>query len=820
MKLQFIYKKPSLTIFTHRTKAYVLACGMSVSSFLLCLASSAFAQAVVPDGGSATSVSLGASGQITVGLAPANAASISHNTYTSFSVPNSGVNLDNSIVSAGTIINEVTSTNLTTIDGALRVIGNAADVIIANPNGITVNGGQFQNTRNVALTTGVIGTDTSGRVITTVNKGAIIIGAGGLSGTMEELALISKSLKINGAVSHNAPDTNSHVNIITGESIVNFDPSRGGGILPWGLISNKGTSSTNAVIVDITEQGSLSSGRISVTVTDVGAGVRFAGDQVASVGGFRLSSSGKLELLSSKIDAKGSVNISAASAGFVSTPSKRAEIISEESGVVLRAKAGGIDLGHASISGHTISSDNFASAGGVTLIATGDIRGGGADSQNAALLSDESNVVLLSDGVINFDGLAVAVAEDFRASAKDTIGFANATGTIGADLRVLSDADLSFDDSVFTAQSDIRLDGASLRFGSEDAAKARTELEAVNGGFVAKSTSGDILNFGSLLQGKNATAGDVESLGGMSIYAAGLFRNKSLSVDRLAVAFGEEDDLYIETGGDVLNQTGRLFSNGDVIVVSGGDIRNDTEFTIEAKPFEIVHIRGGRFAGSLFLKRKSSTYISADYGEQAIDGEKSFILGIGDVSLQADNIRNIGAEINGTSLSIAATNLFENEVRQTGKLRFYQKCSWFCKTSGSSSLRSVGGTVSASNELAISAGTKVTNLAGRFAGVNGVTITSPLTEFIPSFTATLIERPTGLTGFFRGKRAFLSTGNTYGSLSAINGTITINGDVSLGETIGFAPEDITITGTRIETRVLDAPQPIGRQSIGLFWNLF
>lgn len=819
MNLLHFYKKHLLVKPLSCPRAIKVSLWVAGFAAFLCAPFPALAQMVVPDGGTATSAVTGAGGQITIDIAPANAASISHNTYISFSVPNSGVNLDNSIVSASTIINEVTSANLTTIEGALKVIGTQADVIIANPNGITVNGGRFLNTRNVALTTGIIGGDASGRATSVVGQGGIIIGAGGLSGTMEELALISKSLKVNGAVAHDAPDNKSHVNIITGNSNVSFDPARGGGgILPWAFGSGTGTS--NAIVVDITGQGSLSSGRISITVTDAGAGVRFAGDQVASVGGFRLTSSGKLELLSSKVEAKGSVNISVASAELVSTPLKQVEIISQDSGVVLRAKAGDIELGQASISGRIISSDNFDSSGGVTLIASGGIQAVQTDEQKARLSSLESNVVIFAGDVVNFDGLDVDTAEDFRISTNEAIGFADAIGVIGADFRVFTNDNITFDASTFTAQSDIRLDGASLRFGNEDVDQVRTELKAVNGGFIIKSSLGDILNFGSLLQGKNATTGDVESLGGLSIYSAGSFRNKSLSVNRLAVAFGEEDDLYIETIGDILNQTARLFSNSGITAISGGDIVNETDFTIEAQPFEIVSIKSGRFAGSFFLKRKRITSISADYGEPLIAGEQSFILGVGDITLEANNIRNIGADITGANLNLTAVDTFANEARQAGKISFYQSCKWFCKTSGFSNLRSVGGAINASSELAISAGAKVTNFAGRFSAANDIRITSPFIEFTPSLTATFIERPSGLTGFFRGRRAFLSTDLNFGTLSSASGTITIDGDVSLGGTTGFSENNIIITGTRVETETSNTPQLIGRQSIGLFWNMF
>jgi filamentous hemagglutinin family protein len=158
------------------------------------------AQVVLPDGGTATDFVLGADGKITVGLAPAGPNGTSYNSYTRFSVPLEGVDLDNTLVGAGTIINEVTSANPTVISGALTVIGPQGHVIIANPNGITVNGGRFVTTGNVALTTGAMGVDGSGRPFSTVLGGDILVGENGLSGTMAGLDLIAKSIRVNGGV--------------------------------------------------------------------------------------------------------------------------------------------------------------------------------------------------------------------------------------------------------------------------------------------------------------------------------------------------------------------------------------------------------------------------------------------------------------------------------------------------------------------------------------------------------------------------------------------------------------------------------------------
>ncbi|WP_295512698.1 filamentous hemagglutinin N-terminal domain-containing protein [uncultured Sulfitobacter sp.] len=793
------------------------------------------AQSVASDGGTATTITIGASGLVTVDIAPANAASISHNTYSSFSVPTAGVNLNNETVRAGTILNEVTSANITTIKGPLTVIGPKADVIVANPNGITVNGGRFQNTGNVALTTGVLGRTSTDQVTTTVTTGAIDIGPGGLNGTMEELALISKSLRIDGPLQFDLPDASSHANIITGDSTVSFDRLRGGfgqdgsGLLPWALTTDQGNAATDAVIVDITGSGSLNAGRISVTVTDQGAGVRFAGDQLASAGGFRLTSTGQLELMESSITAQRSVNVTAGSVALVSADTSRAEITSEESGVTIAARSGNINLGQGRIAGRVVSSDTLASSGGVTLTATGDITSESDGERVAELVSDAgdlpnaqstSNVVLTADGTLRFDGLNVTITDDFRLTANGPIAFFEATGEIGGDFRAFSNADLSFDASTLTAQSDIRLDGAELRFGADEVDQARTELVAVDGGFTMRSSNADILNFGSLLQGKTTTSGETESKGGMTVYAAGDFLNKSLSVDRLAVAYGEDDDLHIETVGDVRNETGRLFSNAGITIQAGGDILNETLFTQELAPLSVTHSKGPRFASSLFLKRSRNTRVSGDFGAQAIAGEQSFILGIGDVSLAAQNIRSTGADITGANVTLNASGVITSDARQIGQMDFRQSCKWLCRTSGTSSLRFVGGTVTASQALSITAGETVSSLAGTLSGASGIRITAPTTEFVPAFSAQLIEHPAGLTGWFQGRRGYLTGDYSFGSLQSTGGDIAIDGDADLGAADLFATGEVVITGTRIQSTPPTPPALFERRPIGLLWNVF
>ncbi|MDY4011447.1 MAG: filamentous hemagglutinin N-terminal domain-containing protein, partial [Fusobacterium gastrosuis] len=105
---------------------------------------------------------------------------ISHNYYTKFTIPKkNNVLLNNNSTdnkvkselekyevgknenlkngSAGLIINEVNNSNnseITELAGGLEVLGEKADVVVANENGILVNGGKFVNTNRLALSTG------------------------------------------------------------------------------------------------------------------------------------------------------------------------------------------------------------------------------------------------------------------------------------------------------------------------------------------------------------------------------------------------------------------------------------------------------------------------------------------------------------------------------------------------------------------------------------------------------------------------------------------------------------------------------------------
>lgn len=125
-----------------------------------------------------TSIDTSANGTPVVNITGPNSNGVSHNTYINFNVPTQGTILNNSGQevntqlagyiygnenvkngSASLILNEVSGTNRSDMNGYVEVAGKSADVIIANPNGITVNGGGFINTPKATLTTAKVGFD-------------------------------------------------------------------------------------------------------------------------------------------------------------------------------------------------------------------------------------------------------------------------------------------------------------------------------------------------------------------------------------------------------------------------------------------------------------------------------------------------------------------------------------------------------------------------------------------------------------------------------------------------------------------------------------
>ncbi|WP_419539476.1 filamentous hemagglutinin N-terminal domain-containing protein [Paraburkholderia bengalensis] len=278
----------------------------------------AHAAGVVADGGTATSVSTAANGHQTVNIAP-SVGGVSHNTYSHFNVGSAGVDLNNVGINARTIVNQVTGTDPSVISGQLAVLGSRANVVLANPNGITINGGSFVNTGHVALSTGQVsfndvltGSVLQRNVVLDTKTGTIIVGPQGLSSALVALDLIAKNILVNGPLTNTFTSPTATVRLLGGTSNVTLNTGvspndNANDWLSFNASSSHDTASSFAV--DITAAGSLTSGRVQLIVTDKGPGVRSAGPMNATLGDFTLASNGAVEFSNTTLTANGNVNM-------------------------------------------------------------------------------------------------------------------------------------------------------------------------------------------------------------------------------------------------------------------------------------------------------------------------------------------------------------------------------------------------------------------------------------------------------------------------------------------------------------------------------
>lgn len=819
---------------------------------------SVLAQEVIPDGTTKTSVQELASRRIEVGIAPTDTTGTSLNRYEKFSVPEAGLQLNNSTVGADLIINEVTSSLRSIVRGEVSIIGPQADFVLANPNGITVNGGSFATTGSVALATGKVLSLADGRFQLDVTGGHLEIGASGLSGQMAQLDLLSKTMRINGALVSHADGQSWLATIVAGESRSTLSPaSLRDADFGW-LKSEANGGASDGVSIDITRAASIRSGRIRIKVTDLGAGVRIAGATQAVAGGFKLTSSGKLEISGARLEASGGVDsatlaapldalrgvdITASEVVIAADGDVASEVTSSDSGVIVKVVGGSLTVVGSSINGTAVVSTNQSSAGDVTLIADNGISLLGSGDLRSTVRSSGSDPKRPSDGniVINSEG-------DIQTSQTDIFSdldvFMQAVGAVDLDRSVIQAAR---DIDIFAEMHGTTITGGSLEAVQDVHIKAeniklvsteaeRLEVKAINGSAFFETTGGDFVNLGASVEGFSKSATLKGSLGGVTVDSQGDIVNISLDEQRLAILFSREDrpdvvhrevidregDLVLKTAGNVENTTGRLLSNKGIIIEAGGAFSNQTYFeTNQPEASETVEFQTDRNISNAFLGSKKMK-LNASYGSPVVSGEIATLIAIKDINISAGSINNSAADISGANVRLNALDRINNISRLAGAVSFRQSCVLiFCSSSGKSDISLLPATITAVENMYLTAGISINDVGGQLRATGDLIIDGP--EFVARSlqVPVLLERPSGLTSFFRGRMAWVAHDFQGSLIAAIHGDLNFlpDGIVSVSESAKLiaggengVPDTITSTAEPYDhVDVMLAP-------IGFLWR--
>ncbi|WP_338964391.1 hemagglutinin repeat-containing protein [Fusobacterium nucleatum] len=270
-----------------------------IAIFMLFLHIVSLSDRIVPDSTASKNLQLdkAANGVPLVNIEAPDNNGISHNVYKEYNVDGRGTILNNSkdltnsqlggliygnpnlqnSSEASTIINEVSGVNRSRIEGYQEIAGKKANYILANPNGIYVNGAGFINTGNVTLTTG------SGNNLQNPEKGTIEVDGKGL-----DLRNINKAELVARVAELSAP--------IYGGEEVNLK------------LGSQGQSNKPEYALDAKALGSIYAGRINIVVNEDGVGVKTQAPIYATKGDVVISSKGKVYLKDTQ--AKGDIRIS------------------------------------------------------------------------------------------------------------------------------------------------------------------------------------------------------------------------------------------------------------------------------------------------------------------------------------------------------------------------------------------------------------------------------------------------------------------------------------------------------------------------------
>ncbi|WP_230346431.1 two-partner secretion domain-containing protein [Methylobacillus methanolivorans] len=236
-----------------------------------------------------------ANGLPLVNIQTPSAAGVSRNTYSQFDVNAHGAILNNSNTNVQTqlggwvqgnpylangtarvILNEVNSSNPSLLNGFIEIAGSRAQLVIANPAGISCNGCGFINANRATLTTGTPIMNSGNLMGYRVGGGSIsFLGQGMDASHADYTDVITQAVEVNAGIWAN------DLNVMTGNNQVNVDSTgQQTSITPI----TPTTTTHPAFAVDVAALGGMYAGKIHLIGTEAGLGVRNAGAMGASVG--------------------------------------------------------------------------------------------------------------------------------------------------------------------------------------------------------------------------------------------------------------------------------------------------------------------------------------------------------------------------------------------------------------------------------------------------------------------------------------------------------------------------------------------------------
>ena len=550
---------------------------------------------------------------------------------------------------ANLILLQVNGANRSQIEGYIEALSRQkVNVILSNENGIYLNGAGTINIKNFIPTTGKVKLKDGDVIGIDVEKGRVIIGAGGFDATNTDYVnVIAKAMELQGNLVGNKVD------VTLGENTVDSS----------GTVTSK--NGINSVAIDASNLGSMYAGQVRIVSTDRGAGVNSSG--------LIYSRDAKLE-----ITADGKINVAKIKGNGIEingTEYTQSELASSDKGINVNAskiKLSGETQanGDINLNGNVENKSNIYTGGNLNtldMINSGNINASGnitaKDFKNslATVLSGGNfNVKNLDNsGNIQVSGITDINGKFDNTGSLTSVRRISVSGNIGSTGKILTNEDLSSKDMVTSgtvAAKNLRVDNLS----NDGKISTNGELTAKN----VKNT-GDILSLGRISGSSLVTSGKVQT-------------NETLDIDGLldnSGTVGASKDISV--AGNVLN-SGEILTNGDF-----ASKNMDTSGTVVSNNLRTGNLKNdGKIVANkdLTAKKVSSTGDITVVGKISADSLKSSgalrtnedfsVNGRLDNDGTVETSKNVAVsgDIGNTGKIIAGGNLSGRKVTNTGDI--------------------------------------------------------------------------------------------------------------------------------------------------------
>ncbi|MCK7256200.1 hemagglutinin repeat-containing protein [Enterobacter roggenkampii] len=771
----------------------------------------AVAAALAPTG--QTTVDRAGNGVPVVNIATPNGAGISHNQFGEYNVGKEGLILNNGTdrltrtqlggliqnnpnLQAGReakgIINEVTGASRSQLQGYTEVAGKAANVMVANPYGITCNGCGFINTPNVTLTTGKPQFDASGNLqALEVTKGAITVEGQGLDASKSDaLSIIARATEVNAAIHANDLTVTAGANRVGADGSVR--PIAGEGAAP-------------VVAVDTGALGGMYANRIRLVSSETGVGVNL-GNLTARQGDIQLDAGGKLTVTNSV--ASGSITANGA-------------------GVVLNGshQAGGA-LNVASSQDVELNNSTLASQGDMRLSAAGKVQttGGGTNSAGALAVSSGqgitlSNTSLVSRGAATLDSKATLTVNGGGVSAQ------------GGALTVTSKQGMALADATLTGQADTTLstDGSLTQRGGSVTTKGALSVAAGKDITLTNTRSGSdtrtaLSSGGTLSSTASAvSAGENLALSGGQLVMDGQSRADATGDVRLTgSAVSNQGQVNagrdIALSGDRVSTSGQLAAKGHLdvnagVLTNGGTVQGND---VTLKGQTVTNSGTLQSAGNLALSVDTleqrgtlSAKGNANVTAQQTLRNSGSLLADGAMSVTADTLEQNGTLSGATALTAQAGTLTSGQASRTTsqgnvQLTATRSASLNGQTDAAGALTVSTGDLTTGRDAHLQSGQGLT-LQAQNAALNGTQAAKGALS-VTAGTLAHAGKSTGNALSFNATGDLTSGGELTASAIALSGQNILQSGVAKADRMTLtAPDRITNSGTLVAgTLALDA----------------